>query len=165
MSEERILKLEAKIKSLNNVINTLTMSLSDVTQKSSEIGMHLAALLRTIQDGRPLDSANLSESSVQNMVDKLDSYINLALERGFLKPVSETASNSVVVVKQLDKDGNEVIRKMLLNVFEQDQDVQEAFKGSKVSEVVNAAVANGEINQFVVLEIYEPTENLTEEIK
>ena len=165
MSEEKLFELETKVKHLNNIVNTLTMSLSDVTQRGAEMGMHLAALLKTIQDDRPLDGANLAKSSVQNMVDKLDNYIKLALDRGFLKPISVVDENSVVAVKQLDGEGNEVVRKMLLNIFEQDEDVKQAFKGSKVTELVKATGSGGQVNQFVVLEIYEPTEALTEEVK
>jgi len=166
MSNEdtRIVDLEAKVKALNNIVNTLALSLSDVTQKNAEIGMHLAAVLKTIQEGLPLTAENLSKSSVKNMVDKLDGHIKLALDRGLLRTTDTVADNSVVAVKQLDASGNEIIAKMLLNVFEQDEDVKTSFRGSKVAQVVNAAVANGEKHQFVILEVYEPTEALTEEL-
>ncbi len=163
--EDRIVNLEAKVKALNSIINTLAMSLSEVTQKNAEIGMHLAAVLKTIQDGRPLDAANLAASSVQNMVDKLDAYIKLALDRNLLKPTDVVADNSVVALQQLDASGNELVKKMLLNLHEQDEDVKSSFRGAKISQVVEAAVASGEKNNFVVLEIYEPTEGITEEIK
>ncbi len=160
-----LVDLDSKVKALNKVVNTLVLSLSDVTQKNAEIGMHLAALLKTIQDGRPLDAENLSKSSVQNMLDKLDSYIKLALDRGFLRATNSVSDNSVVAVQQLDSNGNELVRKMLLNLFEQDNEVKASFAGAKVSQVVEAAVDTGEKHKFVVLEIYEPTEGLTEELK
>lgn len=163
--ENRLVALESKVKSLSNNLSTMALSLSDLTQKNAEIGMHLAALIKTIQDGRPLDANNLSISSVQNMVDKLDAYLKLALDRGLLKQVDQVADNSVVAVKQLDENGNEVIRKMLLNLNEQDSEVKTSFNGAKVTQVVDAIMQNGTKHQFVVLGIYEPTESLTEELK
>lgn len=163
--EVTVESLDIKLKALNKVINTLVMSLSDVTQKNAEIGMHLAALLKTIEDGRPLDAANLAESSIKNMVDKLDAYVKLALDRGFLRAAPVVAGNSVVAVQHLDEKGNEVTRKMLLNLNEQTDDVKQAFSGSKISQVVTAPVDTGEMHKFVVLEVYEPTEGLTEELK
>jgi len=163
---ERVETLEKKIVSVGNMLNNLAMSLSETSQKNAEIGMHLAALLRTIQDGKSLDAANLAESSVVNLVDKLDAYLKTALDRKFITVGEAITSSSIICLKQTDADGKELNRKLLMNVHEQSDGVKELFVGKKVSQVVTGSLAEGEPStNLIVLEIYEPTEALDQEIK
>ncbi len=163
---ESMAKFDKKLTAIGNMVNNLAMSLSETTQKNSEIGMHLAALLRTIHDGKPLNAETLSESSIVNMVDKLDAYLKTALERKFLTVGESVTENSILCLKQTDANGQELNRKLLMNVHEQTEGVKALFVGKRVSQMVTGSLAEGQPStNLIVLEIYEPTEVLDEEIK
>lgn len=160
-TEQRLTLIETQQEALTSVLHQFVAKITDLSQKHSEIGMYVAALMRTIFDSKPITKEALAESSVLNQVDKLNNQVQMALSSGILTPVEAITEKSVVVAQQFDDNKNEINRRILMDVGDMADTVKPVFLGKKVSEEVQAnTTTDNAVNVLLIHEIYDKVDKV-----
>ena len=158
--EARITTLEEQNDSLSTVLHQFIKTLNEIKQNQVDVSGHVASMLRTVFDSRPLNKASLAESAVLNQVDKLNHYLKSSVEAGMLDPSETVTTDSLVVAQQFSSTTKEEVnRRVLLSVTEMKPEDKTLFLGLKVGESVTA-FSEAPDTYVVIHEIYEQIKNV-----
>lgn len=159
--EERLSTIETNMESLNTVLHQFVQKINELRQNSTEVSSYVAAMMRTVMDGRPMTRESLTESSVQNQVDKLNGQLQNAVTSGILAPsTTDTVENdSVIVAQQFNGSRQEINRRVVLSVAEMPAADKALYVGKTVGEEV---VGSLEVADSIILihEVYNPAKKV-----
>jgi len=160
--------LKQDFEKITNYVINLSHDLKNVKDSLENATQVLAALLKTVDEGRILNTNNIQDCLISIRVTQLDNMIKKHVGAGLLKPSVEVKKNSVVLCKQSNSDGNEINRKISLPISDMRDEIKTLFVGKKANElvIVEEPVETTDDhtkmtkNIFQILEIYDVSEKL-----
>ncbi len=156
-----------------NVLQSLTMSVNELRQKSEHTQVILSSVMRTIADGRPLTAENLRESHHLITSEKVNKVFNNAVDIGVIKTVDTVEEDSIVMVQEFNAEGVELHRASEFSMSSIDEEFKALFRGKTLGDKVALFKDGKLVNSFVVQGIFKPLEKVekdfvkapTEEVK
>lgn len=147
---------EKILSTLQGVVN----SLNETRQKSDNSQVIMSSMLRTIADGRPLDTNQLRESHHCLVAERVNKIFSSAVDSGIVERVETIANDSIVMVQEFDVNGIELNRAAEFLMSGIEVEIQNLFLNKNVGDKV-ALFKDGQLkNTFIVQDIFKPIEKV-----
>lgn len=153
MSEQLEL-LQQQIVNLTQGYQTLVQRHAQDSQRLEHMSDYFMALVKVVDDGKPLSSENVVNGMVAQRVERFDNNIKELLDKGVFKKVSQVGPESTLIVKQFNEKGEEVSHRLQVNMGSVKEDLKANLLNKVVGDKVQLVTKDNN-TLFEVLQILE----------
>jgi hypothetical protein len=141
-------------------MQSMVSTLNETRQKSENSQVIVSSMLRTIADGRPLESSQLRESHHVLIAERVNKIFNSAVDSGIIERVDTIVSDSIVLVQEFDASGMELNRTSEFSMSNIDAEFKDLFLTKNIGDRV-ALFKDGQLkNTFIIQDIFKPLEKV-----
>ncbi len=150
-ASQRIEDLEKGLMSMYQAFNGVAQDLANAKEALKLLGNKVSSIVTVSAKGDLVTEDSVNKTMIENNVAELKSKVDGLITQGILVNQETAESNSFLVGRELDDQGNIANPRLQFALAALQPDVQEKIKGRKAGDVVT--IQEGKL-KFELLEVY-----------